>query len=251
MIAGAAFDLYVGQFTTGEVAQVCGVSRPVIDMWGTRGFIEPTRRECPIAGRLPSTTKERRSRTSKGKPLFSARDMFKAILPQVLAAQLGIALSHFVLVWRKAEKALIDAAQIADSVARSGEWMWATARSVENESHFTSMPIDSVGAKVAVRYAHHKSRRASVVRLGRAAPVCADVSDLYRRIHRLQKVARHLGPDHFRFIMTAGAPKLYTMRKPQSDCTKVRTGRVRCSQKKCGITQVGTGSFSQAFKNAS
>jgi hypothetical protein len=36
-----------------------------------------------------------------------------------------------VLVARKAEKALIDAAQIADSVARSGEWMLATARSVE------------------------------------------------------------------------------------------------------------------------
>jgi len=131
MIAVAAFDLYVGQFTTGEVAQVCGVSRPVIDMWGTRGFIEPTRRERPIAGRLASTTKERRSRTSKGKPLFSARDMFKARLLQVLAAQLGIALSDSVLVARKAEKALIDAAQIADSVARSGEWMWATARSVE------------------------------------------------------------------------------------------------------------------------
>ena len=131
MSAGAAFDLYVGQFTTGEVAQVCGVSRPVIDMWGTRGFIEPTRRERPIAGRLASTTKERRSRTSKGKPLFSARDMFKARLLQVLAAQLGIALSDSVLVARKAEKALIDAAQIADSVARSGEWMWATARSVE------------------------------------------------------------------------------------------------------------------------
>ena len=131
MIAGAAFDLYVGQFTTGEVAQVCGVSRPVIDMWGTRGFIEPTRRERPIAGRLASTTKERRSRTSKGKPLFSARDMFKARLLQVLAAQLGIALSDSVLVARKAEKALIDAAQIADSVARSDEWMWATARSVE------------------------------------------------------------------------------------------------------------------------
>jgi hypothetical protein len=131
MIAGAAFDLYVGQFTTGEVAQVCGVSRPVIDMWGTRGFIEPTRRERPIAGRLASTTKERRSRTSKGKPLFSTRDMFKARLLQVLAAQLGIALSDSVLVAREAEKALIDAAQIADSVARSGEWMWATARSVE------------------------------------------------------------------------------------------------------------------------
>src|SRR5690242_17417802 len=84
MSAGAAFDLYVGQFTTGEVAQVCGVSRPVIDMWGTRGFIEPTRRERPIAGRQASTTKERRSRTSKGKPLFSARDMFKARLLQVL-----------------------------------------------------------------------------------------------------------------------------------------------------------------------
>ena len=100
---------------------------------------------------------------------------------------------------------------------------------------------DSVGAKVAVRYAHHKSGRASVVRLGRAAPVYADVGDPYRRIHRLQKVARHLGPDHFRFIMTASAPKLYTMRKPQSDCTKVRTGGVRCSQKKCGITQLDFG----------
>jgi hypothetical protein len=131
MISGAAFDLYVGQFTTGEVAQVCGVSRPVIDMWGTRGFIEPTRRERPIAGRRVFTTKERRSRTSKGKPLFSARDMFKARLLQLLAAQLGIALSDSVLVARKAEKALIDAAQAADDVARSGEWMWATARSVE------------------------------------------------------------------------------------------------------------------------
>jgi hypothetical protein len=131
MIAGAAFDLYVGQFTTGEVAQVCGVSRPVIDMWGTRGFIEPSRRERPIAGRPASTTKGRRTRTSKGKPLFSARDMFKARLMQVLAAQLGIALSDSVLVARKAEKALIDAARIADSIARSGEWMWATARSVE------------------------------------------------------------------------------------------------------------------------
>ena len=103
MIAGAAFDLYVGQFTTGEVAQVCGVSRPVIDMWGTRGFIEPTRRERPIAGRLASTTKERRSRTSKGKPLFSARDMFKAELLQVLAAQLGIALATLCL-WRARPK---------------------------------------------------------------------------------------------------------------------------------------------------
>ena len=103
MIAGAAFDLHVGQFTTGEVAQVCGVSRPVIDMWGTRGFIEPTRRERPIAGRLASTTKERRSRTSKGKPLFSARDMFKARLLQVLAAQLGIALSDLCL-WRARRK---------------------------------------------------------------------------------------------------------------------------------------------------
>ena len=104
MIAGAAFDLYVGQFTTGEVAQVCGVSRPVIDMWGTRGFIEPTRRERPIAGRLPSTTKERRSRTSKGKPLFSARDMFKAKLLQVLAAQLGMALSTLCLCGARPKK---------------------------------------------------------------------------------------------------------------------------------------------------
>ena len=200
MIAGAAFDLYVGQFTTGEVAQVCGVSRPVIDMWGTRGFIEPTRRERPIAGRLASTTKERRSRTSKGKPLFSARDMFKARLLQVLAAQLGIALSDSVLVARKAEKALIDAAQIADSVARSGEWMWATARSVEQGE---PLYIYAYATRSEQKWLvdMHKSGRASVVRLGRAAPVCADVGDLYRRIHRLQKVARHLGPDHFRFIM--------------------------------------------------
>jgi hypothetical protein len=128
MTAGAAFDLDVGQFTTGEVAQVCGVSRPVIDMWGTRGFIEPTRRERPIARRQTSTM---RSRTSKGKPLFSARDIFKARLLQVLAAQLGIALTDSVLVARQAEKALIGAAQVADNVARNGEWMWATARSFE------------------------------------------------------------------------------------------------------------------------
>ena len=88
--------------------------------------------------------------------------MFKARLLQALAAQLGIALSDSVLVARKAEKALIDAAQIADSVARSGEWMWATARSVEQgESLYIYAYANPLGAKVAVRYAHHKSGRAS------------------------------------------------------------------------------------------
>jgi len=57
--------------------------------------------------------------------------MFKARLLQVLAAQLGIALTDSVFVARQAEKALIDTAQVADSVDRSGEWMWAIARSVE------------------------------------------------------------------------------------------------------------------------
>ena len=199
MIAGAAFDLYVGQFTTGEVAQVCGVSRPVIDMWGTRGFIEPTRRERPIAGRLASTTKERRSRTSKGKPLFSARDMFKAKLLQVLAAQLEIALSNSVLVARKAEKALIDAAQIADSVARSGEWMWATARSVEQGEPLYIYAYAGLGREQKWLFDMH------IINPGEPPSFGWDVPHLYVPMSAIfiavcancQKVARHLRPTTF------------------------------------------------------
>jgi len=141
MIAGAAFDIYAGQFTAGEVAQICGVSKPVIEMWGSRGFIEPTRRERPKP--LALRAKGSRSIPTKGRPLFSARNAFKARLMRVLAVQLELALSPSMEVASKAEKrkvtksdlpgdsALGDAAFLAEEIAMGGEWMWGLARSYE------------------------------------------------------------------------------------------------------------------------
>jgi hypothetical protein len=139
MIGGVAFDLYVGQFTAGEVAEVCGVSRPVVDMWGVRGFLSPTRREQTTRPGRPRK-KAGKPKASKGRPLFSARDIFKARLMRVLALQLGLGLNDSVLVAAAAEKEKIDesnnrsvvkdAAGIAEKLADL-EWQWAVARSIE------------------------------------------------------------------------------------------------------------------------
>lgn len=149
MIAGAAFDLDAAQFGIGDVADVCGVSRAVIDMWGNRGFIGPSRRARSI-----SPTKRGKSVLSKGRPLFSARDLFEARLIRVLALRVGLTLGESEDVSEKARKfkipyvePAIDAlAELADALAAlsepsdppamRGEWMWAVARSIERGKRF-------------------------------------------------------------------------------------------------------------------
>ncbi len=141
MIAGAAFDLYAAQFGTGDVAHVCGVSRAVIDMWVNRGFIGPTRRTRSATER-PRATKRGRSTVSKGRPLFSVRDVFKARLMRVLAMQVGAGLAEWEEIAEQVRNrkikdseraigALAELAEISDTPAMTGEWMWAVARSIE------------------------------------------------------------------------------------------------------------------------
>lgn len=119
MIAGSYFHLYVGQFTAGEVASMCGVSRPVIDTWGTRGFLQPTRRERQSPSRVGAKTKS--TDLKKGKPLFSAADAFKAQLLKLLSEDVGTPLE------------IGAASEVAGAAAYKGEWMWAVARGVEKE----------------------------------------------------------------------------------------------------------------------
>jgi hypothetical protein len=146
MIAGAAFDLDAAQFGIGDVAHVCGVSRAVIDMWGNRGFIGPSRRARSI-----QPMKGGRSKPSKGRPLFSARDLFEARLLRVLATRVGLAVGESEDVSEKARKykiptgtdalaalahALAELAQASDPPEMKGEWMWAIARSIERGKRF-------------------------------------------------------------------------------------------------------------------
>ena len=101
MIAGVAFDLYRPLFTAGKLADLCGVKRPVIDTMATRGFIRASGREQPATPRRQSATKGKRPPAPKGRPLFSARDVFKVRLMRVLAAQLDLAFpeSKVMAVW--------------------------------------------------------------------------------------------------------------------------------------------------------
>ena len=101
MIASVAFDLYAPQFALNVAAKIASVNRAVFDMWLNRGYI-------------------RRS-NKKGRPLFSARTIFKARLLQELSN--SIALSNY----RDVEAAAAAAGIVADT----GEWMWSTARGVE------------------------------------------------------------------------------------------------------------------------
>ncbi len=153
MIAGSAFDIYRPLFTAGKVAALCGVKRPVIDTMGTRGFIHASGREQPATPRPQSRTKGRRPRAPKGRPLFSARAVFKVRLMRVLAAQLDVGLNESGFFAEKSEnpddrvkmkladyEAAADAiaalAEIADRPAVQGEWMWAMARSIERGKPF-------------------------------------------------------------------------------------------------------------------
>jgi hypothetical protein len=99
MIAGVAFDLYAPQFALSVAAKIAGVNRAAFDMWLSRGYIQRSNK--------------------KGRPLFSARAIFKARLLQELSN--SIALSDYRDV----------AAEAASIVADTGEWMWSTARCVE------------------------------------------------------------------------------------------------------------------------
>jgi hypothetical protein len=105
MVAGIAFDLYEAKFALNLAAKIAGVNRPVFDMWLNRDHI-------------------RRS-NKKGRPLFSAREIFKAKLLQHLSISLLITLSKY-------EEVADEAASIAQIVADTGEWMWAVARGVES-----------------------------------------------------------------------------------------------------------------------
>jgi hypothetical protein len=138
MIAGVAFDIYAGQFAAGEAAVMLGIKGPVLAMWGQRGLWEPTRREGAPERRGHRTSSKRGS--PKGKPLFSARDIFKAHLLHMLSEQMGMRLSKSVEVAEEVKEprervaelvSAIEAAELANTVAMTGEWMWAVARAYE------------------------------------------------------------------------------------------------------------------------
>lgn len=131
-----SFDIYAGLFSVGELAELTGVSRPILDVWGNRGVIAPTRRELP-AGRKPSPRSKSTAR--RGRPLFSCRDVFTVSLVRVLAERLALGStdSSRVVDVAKLPKHLLsklslgtDAAGIA-SIAAGGEWMWACTRGIE------------------------------------------------------------------------------------------------------------------------
>jgi hypothetical protein len=145
MIAGAAFDLYKPLFTAGKVADLCGVNRPVIDTMGTRGFIRASGREHATQ---PQPKTKGRGPTAKGRPLFSARDVFKVRLMRVLAEEADYALteSKGMAAWaeetseadqKKIAQYEASMSMLADEPTYQGEWMWGMARSVERGNPFS------------------------------------------------------------------------------------------------------------------
>jgi hypothetical protein len=148
MIAGVAFDLYKPLLTAAKVADLCGVQRPVIDTMGTRGFIHASGREQPSTRRRQGGKKGTKSSSdTKGRPLFSARDVFKVRLMRDLADQVDFALtqSKDMAAWseetsKEDQKKLTDyeasVSKLADAFAYGGEWMWGMARSIERGKPF-------------------------------------------------------------------------------------------------------------------
>ena len=115
------FDLYRPLFTPAKLAELCGVKRPVIETMGTRDFVTPTGREH-----------------ATGRPLFSFRDVFKVSLMRWVAP-LGMELKESSLMaeaFKKIKKSeaamdwMAELADMANTPATKGEWMWAMARSV-------------------------------------------------------------------------------------------------------------------------
>jgi hypothetical protein len=129
-IKQAAFDLEAPLFTSAELADVSGLSRTMVDVWISRGLLQPTRRE-----RAERRTKGR-VRKGQGRPMFSSGVIFKVALTCDLGRHLGIGLSEWGPLGNKVERAqLTNIAGVADRVA-GGNWMWAVARGVENEKPF-------------------------------------------------------------------------------------------------------------------
>ena len=129
-IKQAAFDLEAALFTSAELADVSGLSRTMVDVWISRGVLQPTRRERA----------ERRTkgpvRKGQGRPMFSSGVIFKVALTCILGRHLGIGLSEWEPLGTKVEGALLtNVAEVADRVA-GGNWMWAVARGVENKKPF-------------------------------------------------------------------------------------------------------------------
>lgn len=129
MISGVAFDIYRPLLPPSRVAELCGVKRPVVDTMSTRGFIAPEGRE-----------------RATERPLFSFRDVFKVGLMRSMAP-LGMGLKESSLMAEALKKRKIDKseaatdwmaelADMADTPAMKGEWMWAMARSVERGKPF-------------------------------------------------------------------------------------------------------------------
>lgn len=125
-----AFDLDAALFSSGELAQVAGLSCAMVDLWVSRGLLEPTRRE-----RAERRTKGR-VRKGHGRPMFSAGAIFKVRLTLELGRHLGIGRSEWVPLGKTVEEAQVaNIAEAADRVA-GGNWMWAVARGVENKKPF-------------------------------------------------------------------------------------------------------------------
>jgi hypothetical protein len=142
MIAGVGFDLYKPLLSAAKVADLCGVKRPVIDTMGTRKFIHASGREQPSTSPRQGRKKGAKNSGPIGRPLFSARDVFKVRLMRDLADQVDFALtqSKDMAVWTEQtsvddQKKLIEyeasVSKLADAFAYEGEWMWGMARSIE------------------------------------------------------------------------------------------------------------------------
>ena len=122
------FDIYAGLFSVNELAASVGISRTIIDVWVTRGVISPTRRESPKGRKTNPRTK---TASRQGRPLFSCRDIFKAILIRTLAGHINMgSTDSSKLVGQFAQALLPESIAVAE-VASGGEWMWACARSIE------------------------------------------------------------------------------------------------------------------------
>jgi hypothetical protein len=130
----AAFDLEAPLFGTGELAQVSGLSRAMVDVWVSEGRLRPTRRQ-QREGQMKG-----RGRKRLGRPMFSAVAIFTVKLTCEMAAQLGIGLSEWISLGVAVEGADIppyvaNMAELTEYVA-GGNWFWAVARGVENNKPF-------------------------------------------------------------------------------------------------------------------
>ena len=156
MIANVAFNLYAALFLLNSAAKIAGVNRAVFDMWLNRGYIQRSNK--------------------KGRPLFSAREIFKAKLLQELSH--SIALSDY-----------REVAEAAKIVADTGEWMWATARGIEKGKpeviYAYAMRIESKW-----RFDMHKGKRGEVPCFGWEHPhIFVPMSEIFTSVYAECKLA--------------------------------------------------------------